>query len=139
MENKKTAKLYGKVARIPKDTNPDKFMEKIKATPNKIWYVLTEKQDSELHLIKYNQDGVDSNQFVEQLIQSYLQIIDNDKIKADETTIGLLKNITVRGNNNFSIIENIPNIMVKQKNNNGEIVERKLVSKITEDLIKLLK
>ncbi len=145
--SKKTAKRYGKVATLPKDTNPDnfikklendtKFMENIKNPRNKLWYVLVEKQASdtegtELHMVKYNQEGVDANQFVAQIKEFYVNSTKDENMKK------VFEAIQVVGNEKFSIIKNVPDITLTE-NIDGKEVKRKLLSKITSDLIKLLK
>jgi len=118
-------KLFGKVAQLPKDSDAVKFMENIKIPRNKLWYVLVEKQNNELHMIKYNQDGVNVNQFVADLKKHYLKTYDNNNKLKD-----IFEKIHVVGNEKFSVIKNVPNILLGEK---------KLLSLITEDLIKLLK
>lgn len=127
MENKKkTAKLYGKVIKLPKDSNAVKVMENIKIPKNKLWYVLVEKQDDELHMVKYNQkEGVSSNQFIAELKNFYMK-----KFKDDPKVLKLVEQMHVVGNDKFSVLKNIPNI---------EIDNKKMLSTITEDLIKLLR
>lgn len=127
---KPKAKLIGKVAKLPKNYDAVKFMENVKIPRNKLWYVLVEKQQTEnsteeLHMIKYNQDGVNLNQFVAELKSYYLA-----KFKDDKSMTAVIEKITVKGNEKFSIIQNIPTL---------EIGGEKLISKITKDLIKLLK
>lgn len=127
---KSTAKLFGKIAKLPKNYDAVKFMENVKIPRNKLWYVLVEKQQEEntteeLHMIKYNQEGVNVNQFVAELKTYYLT-----KYKDDKKVLAVVEKITVKGNEKFSVIQNIPSI---------EIGGEKLISKITKDLIKLLK
>jgi hypothetical protein len=124
--NKKTAKVIGKVAKLPKGYNAVKFMENIKIPyKNKLWYILVEKQEDELHCIKYNQDGVNVNQFVADLKGYYI-----NKFKGDANIKQAFEKIQVVGNDKFSVIKNVQNIDIEGK---------KLISKLTEDLIKLLK
>ena len=124
-EKKETVKLFGKVAKLPNNSDALAFMENIKIPRNKLWYVLVEKQDNELHMIKYNQDGVNVNQFVAELKGSYLKQFENqEKLKS------LIEKIQVVGNDKFSVIKDIPNV---------KIGDKKLITRITEDLIKLLK
>jgi hypothetical protein len=129
MDNKPKAKLIGKVAKLPKNYDAVKFMENVKIPRNKLWYVLVEKQQDEnpeeLHMIKYNQEGVNVNQFVAELKSYYLT-----KFKDDKQLKSVIEKITVKGNEKFSIIQNIPTL---------EVGGEKLISKITKDLIKLLK
>jgi len=128
MNKKDEAKLYGKVIKLPKNDDAIKYMENIKMK-NNIWYVVVEKQSidkngTELHMVKWKEDGVNSNQFVAELKSFYLKKFDKqEKLKS------LIEQIKVVGNDNFSIIQNIPNV---------KIGDKKLVTRITEDLIKLL-
>lgn len=121
-------KFYGKVAKFPKKvkaSNAYNFLEKVKISKNSIWYILVEKQDNELQMVKYNyQKGVDLSNFVNELKNFYLS-----KYQKGSDISKLIENITVGGNDKFSVIQNIPQI---------EIDGRKMVARITEDLIKLL-
>ena len=121
---KQKAKLIGKVVQLPANSNLEKVMENIKIPRNKAWYVLVEKQDKELHMVKYNKAGVNANQFVAELKHFYIQSTSDAKLKE------LFENIKVVGNENFSVIRNIPNVNVNGK---------KLMTKIMEDLIRLLR
>lgn len=126
MSNK--AKLYGKVAKLPKGSDALKFMESIKIPKKKLWYVIVEKQkddkDTSLHMVKYNTGGVNANQFVAELKAYYIKSFEGQqKLKS------LIEKIKVVGNEKFSVIENIPNV---------KLGDKKLVTRITEDLIRLL-
>ena len=122
-ENKKIS-FYGKVAKMPNDTMASKsitFLENIKVSKQKLWYILIQKQDDQLQMIKYNNKlGVDMNMFVEKLKDYYK---DNEQVKEH------ISNLEIDGNDKFSIIKNIPKV---------EINGKKLISLITEDLLKLL-
>lgn len=125
-ESNKKVEMIGKVAKLPDGEDALAFMENIKI-PRKdsLWYVLVEKQENELHMVKYNQDGVNANQFVAELKGYYLKHFDKqEKIKA------LVEKIKVVGNDKFSVIKDVPNV---------KIGDKKLITRITEDLIKLLK
>lgn len=128
---KSTAKLIGKVCKLPKNYDAIKFMENVKIPRNKLWYVLVEKQKTEapnseeLHMIKYNQEGVNVNQFMAELKSYYLL-----KFKEEKNIHTIIEKIQVTGNDKFSVIKNIQNV---------EIGGEKLISRITKDLIKLLK
>lgn len=121
-------KIYGRVAKFPKSTKASKaynFLENVKISKNSIWYILVEKQDNELQMVKYNnKKGFDLDKFVLELKSFYLE-----KYKSNEKVSSLIESIQVSGAKEFSSIKNIPNIEVEGK---------KLISKITEDLIKLL-
>jgi hypothetical protein len=123
--------FYGKVAKFPKNTkakNAYLYLENIKITKKKLWYFLIEKEiyvndkkQEELQIIKYNNNnGVDCMEFVKHLKEYY----QTNEIMKDH-----ISNLVIDGNDKFSIIRNIPNV---------EINGKKLISIITEDLIKLL-
>jgi len=120
--------FIGKVAKFPKNAKASKaysFLEKVKISKKSIWYILVEKQDDELQMVKYNQsEGVDINNFVLELKEYYTQ-----KWSNNQKVLSLLENITIDGNDKFSVIKNIPQV---------EVDGKKMVTKITEDLIKLL-
>jgi hypothetical protein len=122
--------FYGRVAKFPKKTKASKalnFLENVKISKNSIWYLLIEKQENELQMVKYNnRQGFDLNKFVLELKGFYIK----KWAKSDPKLAKLIESIEVKGAEEFSAIKNIPNIEVEPG--------KKLVSKITEDLIKLL-
>jgi hypothetical protein len=86
---------------------------------------MIEKQDNELQMVKYNyKKGVDLSQFVNDLKSYYVS-----KYKNNKSMIKMIENIQVDGNDKYSWIKNIPLV---------EVQGRKMISKITEDLIRLL-
>ena len=124
-------KLIGKIAKFPKNTkakNAFSFLENIRIPKKKLWYFIIEKEViedeksfEELQIIKYNnKNGVDCKSFVESLTEHY---------KQDEEMYEYINNLIIDGSENFSVIRNIPNV---------DIDGKKLISIITEDLIKLL-
>ncbi len=121
-------KLIGKVAKFPKSTKASKafnFLENVKIPKSAIWYIMVEKMDNELQMVKYDyKKGVDLSSFVNDLKKYYI-----DKYKNNKSVVEKISNIIVDGNDKYSMIKNIPLIEV-----NG----RKMISIITEDLIKLL-
>ena len=132
-EKKKEDKvnLIGKVAKFPKNTsakNAYNFLENIKINKKKLWYFIIEKEIiekenkfEELQVIKYNnKNGVNCKTFVESLAEHY---------KLNEEMYEHINNLVIDGSENFSVIRNIPNV---------EIDGKKLISILTEDLIKLL-
>jgi hypothetical protein len=127
--NESKVNMYGKVAKFPKKTKASKaynFLENVKISKNSIWYILIEKQDNELQMVKYNnKKGFDMNKFVHELKSFYLK-----QYSKDANMINLIESIEVGGAEEFSSIRNIPNVEVEKG--------KKLISKITEDLIKLL-
>jgi len=124
MKNEKKITFYGKVAKMPNNTKASSsinFLENIKVSKQKLWYILIQKQDDQLQMIKYNNKmGVNMNMFIEQLKDYYNN---NEQIKE------YINNLEIDGNDKFSIIKNIPKV---------DIDGKKLISIITEDLLKLL-
>jgi hypothetical protein len=128
--SEKKVEFYGKVAKFPNKTKAShalNFLENVKVPKQSVWYILIEKQDNELQVLKYNNSqGVDMKKFTEDLKKYYCeQYRDQPKLKS------LIEGIELNGAQEFSAIRNIPDIDVE----NG----RKLITKITEDLVKLLK
>lgn len=118
----------GKVAKFPKNVKASKaynFLENVKVSKKSIWYIMVEKMDNELQMVKYNvKEGVDLTKFVNELKSYYTAKYSNDdKVK------NLIEGIKVDGNDKYSKIINIPMISVDGK---------KMITKITEDLINLL-
>jgi len=119
---------FGKVAKFPKNVKASKaynFMENVKISKKSIWYIMVESQDSELQLVKYNhKEGVDLNKFVNELKSYYI-----NKNKGNKLICEAVSKIGVDGNDKYSKITNISKRKVDNK---------LLITKITEDLIKLL-
>lgn len=118
----------GKVAKFPKNikaSNAYNFLENVKVSKKSIWYIMVEKQDNELQMVKYNyNEGVDLSQFVNNLKSYYLK-----KYTKNEKISKLIERIEVGGNDKYSMVKNIPLI---------EVDGKKMITKITEDLINLL-
>ena len=118
---------FGKVAKFPKNVKASKaynFMENVKVSKKSIWYIMVEK-DQELQVVKYNyKEGVDLNKFVNELKSYYIAKNKNNKIICEA-----IAKMAVDGNDKYSMIRNIPLVDVGGK---------KLITKITEDLIRLL-
>ena len=125
MEDNKEVHLYGKLAVMPKNTKASSslsFLEKIKISKQKLWYILIERQNNELQMIKYNnKKGFNLKAFVDNLKQHYSN---NELLKEH------IEKLEIDGTSSFSIIKNIPDV---------EIDGKKLISILMEDLIKLLK
>ena len=120
--------FIGKIAKLPKGVKASKgynFLENLKVSKSSIWYLMIEKQENELQMVKYNhKKGVDLSKFVNELKTYYI------KKNAENTKVcKLIEAIDVDGNDKYSWIKNIPQIDVDGK---------KMIGKITEDLIKLL-
>lgn len=116
--------LYGKVAKFPKNTKAQKaynFLENIKVSKKKLWYILIEKEQNELQCIKYNNKmGVNLKLLIEDLKNYY---------KKDKELCEYISKLEIEGNDKFSIIRNIPDV---------EFHNKKLITILTENLIQLL-
>jgi hypothetical protein len=127
INNSKKVKTFGKIAKFPNNVKAHKaynFLENIKVPKKSIWYIMIEK-DNELQMVKYNyKEGVDLNAFVNDLKTYYLS-----KNKGNKAICESISKISVDGNDKYSIVKNIPLI---------ELDGKKMITKITEDLIKLL-
>lgn len=126
--NESDVKFYGKVAKFPKNTKASKgynFLENVKVSKSSIWYIMVEKQEDQLQMVKYNhKKGVDLSKFVTDLKDYY-----KSKFSGNNKFVRLIESIEVDGNDKYSWVKNIPLIEVEGK---------KMISKITEDLIRLL-
>jgi hypothetical protein len=124
--------FYGKVAKFPKNTkakNAFNFLENIKISKQKLWYYIIEKDnitteglpDTELQMIKYNnKKGVNCSKFLQDLKIYYSK---------DERMTSIIEKLIIDGDQNYSIIRNIPDL---------EIDGVKVISIITKDIIKVL-
>lgn len=126
--NEAKVETIGKVAKFPRNTKASKaynFLENVKVSKESIWYIMVEKQDSELQMVKYNnKEGVDLNKFVNELKTYYIR-----KYNKQENICKMIEAIKVGGTDKYSMIQNIPLI---------EIEGRKMIGIITQDLIRLL-
>lgn len=126
--NESEVQFYGKVAKLPKNTKASKgynFLENVKVSKSSIWYIMVEKQDDQLQMVKYNyKKGVDLAKFVVDLKEYY-----KTKFSNNQKVVRLIESIEVDGNDKYSWVKNIPLI---------EVDGKKMISKITEDLIRLL-
>lgn len=126
--NESKVETIGKIAKFPKNVQASKaynFLENVKVSKKSIWYIMVEKQDHELQMVKYNyKEGVDLGKFVNELKTYYISKYSNDK-----NVCKLIEAMEVDGNDKYSMVKNIPLVKVDG---------RKMISIITEDLIKLL-
>jgi hypothetical protein len=127
-KNESKVDFTGKVAKFPKNTKASKaynFLENVKVSKKSIWYIMVEKQDNELQMVKYNyKEGVDLTKFVNELKTYYSKKYSNEpKLQK------LVESIYVDGNDKYSMVKNIPSITLDGK---------KMITKVTEDLIRLL-
>jgi len=124
MNKEDKVNFYGKVAKFPKNTkakNAHDFLMNIKVSKKKLWYILIEKEDNGLQVIKYNNKlGFNLNDFVNELKVHYMK---NENIRP------LIEKLEISGEDKFSVIKNIPDV---------EIGGKKLISILANDLIKLL-
>lgn len=127
-EANEKVKTIGKVAKFPKNVKASKafnFLESVKISKKSIWYIVVEKQSDELQLVKYNyNEGVDLYKFVNELKSYYL-----NKHKDNKVICEAVSKIDIDGNDKYSKITNISKIRIDDK---------LLITKVTEDLIKLL-
>ena len=127
-EANEKVETFGKVAMFPKNIKASKaynFLENVKVSKKSIWYIMVEKQDNELQMVKYNyKEGVNLGKFINELKSYYTKKYSNDKNICD-----MVENIKVDGNDKYSMVKDIPLIDVDGK---------KMITKITEDLIRLL-
>lgn len=126
-KNESKVDFTGKIAKFPKNTKASKaynFLENVKVSKKSIWYIMVEK-DNELQMVKYNyKEGVDLNKFVNELKTYYIS-----KFKSNQKICESISKINVDGNDKYSMVRNIPNVKLDNK---------LLITKITEDLIRLL-
>ena len=127
-KNESKVEFYGKLAKFPKGTKASKsynFLENVKIAKSSIWYIMVEKCDNELQMVKYNyKKGVDLSKFITELKGFY-----SKQFSKNPDILRMIEAIEIDGNDKYSWIKNIPLIEVNGK---------KMISKITEDLIKLL-
>lgn len=126
-KNESKVDFKGKVAKFPKNVKASKaynFLENVKVSKKSIWYIMVEK-DNELQMVKYNvKEGVDLNKFVNELKTYYI-----GKFQSNPKICESISKIHVDGNDKYSMVRGIPTIKLDNK---------LLITKITEDLIKLL-
>ena len=124
MEDNKV-NFFGKVAKMPRNVKAKSafnFLENIKVSKKKLWYILIEKDENELQCIKYNNKmGVNLKLFVEQMKEYH---------KKDPILSEQIRNLIIEGNDNFSVIKNIPDVDAKPG--------KKMITFLTEELIQLL-
>jgi len=125
---KNEVKTYGKVAKFPNGVKASKalnFLENVKISKKSIWYIVVEQQSDELQLVKYNyNEGVDLSKFVNELKSYYIT-----KNRGNRAICEAVSKIGIDGNDKYSKITNISKIKI-----DGKL----LITKVTEDLIKLL-
>lgn len=133
-EEKKNINFYGKIGVLPKNAKVSKgiqLLDNIKVKKSKLWYLMVEKYTAEdgqiLQLVKYNQHkGVDLSKFVASLKEYYVKNF--SKVQPEISTI--FDSIQVYGTDKFAVLSNIPDY---------DLAGKKLIVRITEDLVKLLK
>ena len=103
--------LIGKVAKLPKNTKASKglnFMENVKVPKSSIWYLMIEKQNNELQMIKYNlTKGFDLGKFTNELKSYYIK-----KFAKNAKLVKLIESIEIDADVRYSWIKNIPLITI---------------------------
>ena len=124
MADNKDVNFYGKIAKFPKNTkaqNAYNFLENIKVSKKQLWYILIEKDDNGLQVIKYNNKlGFNLYDFINELKKFYAQ---------DEEISPYIEQLKIDGEDKFSVIKDVPDV---------EIGGKKLITILANDLIKLL-
>jgi hypothetical protein len=124
MADKNDVNFYGKIAKFPKNTKASSaynFLENIKVSKKQLWYILIEKDDNGLQVIKYNNKlGFNLYDFINELKKYYAQ---------DEEISPYIENLKIDGEDKFSIIKDVPDVTIGGK---------KLITILANDLIKLL-
>ena len=133
MSEGNSVEFYGKLAKFPDGVPASKAykwmhnLQDPKLAKKDIWYLMVEKQNSELQMIKYHQkEGVNLTKFIVDLKAYY-----NSKYESNPSIVESINKIKLGGDKdgNISSIANIPNIKLEG---------RSLIQHITESLIKLL-
>jgi len=121
----KVVQFTGKVAKMPRNTKAKSaytFLENIKVSKSKLWYILIEKDENELQCIKYNNKmGVNLTLLIEGMKSYY---------EKDEHIHKYIDELKIEGNDKFSVIKNIPDIEI--------LPGKKMIAFLTENLIQLL-
>ena len=124
MAEKNDVNFIGKIAKFPKNTKAQSaynFLENIKVSKKQLWYILIEKDDNGLQVIKYNNKlGFNLYDFINELKKYYSQ---------DEEISPYIEQLKIDGEDKFSIIRDVPDV---------EIGGKKLITILANDLIKLL-
>lgn len=124
MSEDKNVNFYGKVAKFPTNTrakNAYNYLENIKVSKKQLWYILIEKDNDGLQIIKYNNKlGFNLFDFINEMKKYYAQ---------DEELSPYIEALTIEGEDKFSVIKNIPEVVIDGK---------KLITILANDLINLL-
>lgn len=105
-----TIKLIGRIVHFSEKLKLDdviKVLQNKGIDKEKCWYFITEKNNNELHIIRNNDKGFQIQPFVISFIDLKIKNIINEATNQ----------INIKGNNNFSIISNIPNNLYEQIKN----------------------
>src|SRR5690606_41945337 len=98
----------------------------VKINPSKLWYLIVEDQDNSLKMVKYNRNkGVNLLDYTNDLKNIY-----SKKYSKNKEILESINNICIEGQDDYSIIKNIPNIILENN--------QTLLSKMMGDLINLL-
>jgi len=126
--SEKNVDFIGKIAKFPKNAQASKaynFLENVKINKNKTWYIVIEKQDNELQVLKYNvKAGVNLEKFSQDLKEYYLTTFTGQPKLSQ-----IIEGLKISGEDKFVTIGNIPNV---------DLAGKKLITRLTEDLVTLL-
>jgi len=117
--------FVGKIVKFPSNIKPSVsivMLENNNISKDKLHYIISKQTENTLVLLKYNESvEMKLTDFINTLINYYKE---NDKIK------NIFEKIIIEGNNNFSIIKNIPDI---------KLGDKQLIQVLNDDIMKLLK
>jgi len=117
--------FIGKIVKFPGDVKPSVsivMLENNNVSKDKLHYIISKPNDSSLVLLKYNEKAeIKLSEFIKSMMQYYGR---NENLKK------ILECIVLEGNETFSIIKNIPDVLIGEK---------KFIDIINDDIVKLLK
>jgi hypothetical protein len=118
--NLKNFNFIGKTVNFSTNIKPSKsiiILENNNISKNKLHYIISKQSQDSLIIFKYNEK-------IELKLTDFINTLINYHKKNDNSK-NIFENIVIDGNNNFSIIKNIPNI--------------NLLNTLNNEIIKLLK
>jgi len=117
--------FMGKIVKFPSNIKPSVsivMLENNNVSKEKLHYIISAQTPKDLVVLKYNEKvELKLTEFITTMIEYYKQ---NENLK------NVFDCIVLEGNESFSIIKNIPDVMIG---------ERKLIQVLNDDIMKLLK